>query len=60
MVSGRGLEIHDLNERHPSYIPICRNFNSNWLFQIPKLVESRSNFVKYFYFNSFAIFLKYC
>ena len=60
MAAGRGIETHDLNERHPSYISIYRNFNSNWFFQIPKLVESRSHFVKYFYFNSFVMFLKYC
>jgi len=62
MAASRVLETHDLNERQPSYISIYvyRNFNSNWLFQIPKLAESRSHFVKYFYFNSFAMFLKYC
>jgi len=40
MVAGRGIETHDLNERHPSHISKYRDLNSNWFFQIPKLVES--------------------
>jgi len=59
MAAGRGIETHDLNESHLSYISLYPNFNSNWFFQIQKLVESRSHFVKYFYFKIFVMFIKY-
>lgn len=46
MAGGHGLETRDLNESQPSYISNYRNFNSNWFFPIPKLIESRIHFVR--------------